>query len=162
MACQASQACQAPGLLKGLNAVITGAVQVQDFARVLVTEAVEDALLRVARDHGLEYRLLVAKYRDDLVQTHAVAAPDASLQCQGLTARGKRCGKRTVMNGHCQAHADQASQDASQRRCVEAYKQRVAKSRPADPVAEAVRDVSRLAPAPGLCPVPPANSMDLL
>ena len=155
----------APGLLRGINAIITGTLQVQDFTRIVVTGAVEDVLLRVSKDHGLDYSQLVAKYREDVVNAHA-SATGASHFCQGLRARGQKCSKRAVVNGFCQEHAAQGSADESKRRQVEAYKQRVVSCKPLDAVTEAVRDMSRMEPVLPACMLPAlrasSDALDLL
>jgi hypothetical protein len=115
---------QQSGLLKSLNAVLTNAVHVQDFCKVVVGAAVEDAIFRIARDHGLNYKALVDKYKADIVAEHASAAgaAGAGVTCKGITRAHRPCSKRAVINGFCTSHADQWAEDESKRRCVEAYR----------------------------------------
>lgn len=151
-----------PALVRALTQVVSGAVQVQDFMRVVVTGAVEDTLMAVAADHGLDYSQLVARHRDALVARHTGGCSD-NLTCRGLNARGNRCGKRAVVNGMCQAHAEQECEEQSKRRRLEAYKHRVASASTMDAVSRAVHDVTRSSMAPPPCPVGVSCSpLDLL
>ena len=121
---------EASGLVKALNAVAAGTMQVQDFSRVVVAAAVEDTLLRVSQDYGLNYKELLARYKEDVVTHHVTLAAVASTQgagagCQGLTRTGKGCQKRAQIAGFCLSHADQWSSDETKKRCVEAYRHQV-------------------------------------
>ena len=94
---------------KTLHTVLAGTRSLEDFARVLVTAAVEDALLCVSRDYGYEYAVLLRKYRDEVVGRHASGRLAERAQCLGKTKGGKPCGKRAVLHGYCQQHAVEAT-----------------------------------------------------
>lgn len=174
---------QPSGLIKSLNAVVTNTMHVQDFCKVVVGAAVEDAIFCVARDHGLNYKALVEKYKEDIVTKHSSAAGVlATGTCKGVTRASKPCTKRATINGFCTSHADQWGQDESKRRCVEAYRNNV-KSAPLSTAAALVNDLAppqgtaaaaAAAPLPGgggrlpgggggggLCKAP-VNALDLL
>jgi hypothetical protein len=160
---------QQSALIRNLNAVATNTMQVQDFCKVVVGAAVEDAIFRVARDHGLNYKALIDKYKDDVVTKHSSAGVMAAGTCKGVTRASKQCTKRAAINGFCPAHADQWGEDESKRRCVEAYRHKVATA-PLSATAALVNDLAppnnAAAPAAAqqrgtLCK-PPLNPLDLL
>lgn len=147
------------GLIRSLTAVVTNTLHVQDFCKVVVGAAVEDALLRVARDHGLNYRELVDKYRDPVVAQHASAAGvTVAGRCKGVTRTGKQCSKPSQLNGYCPAHADQWAEDESKRRCVEAYRHKAATTAATTAAASAAASA---APIFANCK-PSSNALDLL
>ncbi len=125
---------QPSGLVRALNAVVAGAAQVQDFAGVVIAAAVEDVLLSVSRDHGLNYRDLVARYKSDVVTRHASMAGVAAGTCTATSRAGKQCTKRAQLGSYCASHAGQWTADESKRRCIEAYKAKVTKAAPKDTV----------------------------
>jgi hypothetical protein len=131
-----------PTLLKGLNAVVTGTLQTQEFMRYVVQGAVEDVLLRVATEHGLNYTQLVETHRDSVVQNHTGVVDVQGGMCQGKNARNKPCSKPAVINGYCMLHAPQMCEDEADKRRVEAY-QRKAINKSADPLGKLVREVAR-------------------
>lgn len=108
--------------LKTLQSVVTGARQLEEFSRVLVSVAVEDALLCVARDYGHDYTSLVKRYKDEVVRRHASGSLSEKVVCRGTTKGGKACGKRAVLHGYCQQHAAQMAEEEAKRRKVEAYR----------------------------------------
>lgn len=108
--------------LKTLHSVVAGARQLEEFAGVLVSSAVEDALLCVARDYGHDYAALLKRYRDEVVRRHAAGTLSQRTQCRGTTKGGKQCGKRAQLQGYCAQHAAQLVADAAERRRVEAYR----------------------------------------
>lgn len=108
--------------LKTLTSVLTGARQLEEFAGVLVSCAVEDTLLCVARDYGHDYSGLVQRYRDQVVQRHTSGSLTEKTQCRGTTKGGKPCNKRAQLHGYCQHHAAQMAEEEAKRRKVEAYR----------------------------------------
>lgn len=115
----------ADSFLKTLTSVITGVRQLEEFCHVVLTSAMEDLLLCVARDYGHDYATLLKKYRDDVVRRHVGISRDATktvAMCSGTTKSGKPCGKRAVLHGCCQQHAVQAAEEEAKRRKVRAYK----------------------------------------
>lgn len=117
--------------LKTLQSVVTGARQLEEFSRVLVSVAVEDALLCVARDYGHDYTSLVKRYKDTVVRRHASGISE-KVVCRGTTKGGKACGKRAVLHGFCQQHAAQMAEEEAKRRKVEAYRASVTTGRDAE------------------------------
>lgn len=112
---------------KTLHSVLTGVRGLEDFSRVLVTCAVEDTLLCVARDYGHDYGVLLKKYAEAVVRRHASCSLLQKTTCGGTTKNGKACGKRAVLHGYCQQHAVEAAQ-------------RQAKLREREAIADAVND----------------------
>lgn len=108
--------------LKTLQTVVVGSRQLEEFAGVLVSSAVEDALLCVARDYGLDYAALLRRYREEVVRRHASGALGQKTQCRGTTKGGKQCGKRAQLHGYCAQHAAQMAAEEAERRKVEAYR----------------------------------------
>jgi len=108
--------------LKTLQSVVTGARQLEEFCGVLVSAAVEDALLCVARDYGHDYAVLLKRYKQDVVRRHAAGTIGEKTQCRGTTKGGKPCGRRAQLHGYCHPHAVQMAEEETKRRRVEAYK----------------------------------------
>lgn len=117
--------------LKTLRSVITGARQAEEFCHVLVSSAVEDSLLCVARDFGHDFGILLKRYKDDVVRRHASGLSVETATCKGTTKNGKPCAKRAVLHGYCQKHGAEAAEEETKRRKVQAYTSRVP-SRAAD------------------------------
>lgn len=108
-----------------LQSVLSGARQLEEFSNVLVSAAVEDALLCVARDFGHDYKLLLGKYKDDVVTRHAACTLAGKTQCRGTNAHNKPCTQRAVIQGYCRKHAAVVAEEESKRRRVEAYRNSV-------------------------------------
>lgn len=106
--------------LKTLQSVICGARSLEEFTHVLVSSAVEDTLLCVARDYGHDFSVMLKKYKDEVARRHAGGSTERAA-CGGTTKGGKKCGKKAVLHGYCQQHAMQAAEEAVKRRKVEAY-----------------------------------------
>lgn len=113
--------------VRALAAVVQGTRQLEDFATTLLTSAVEDVLLCVARDYGHDYSVLVQRYRDAIVDRHA--ATGSSGTCTGKTATGKPCSRKAVCKGYCRGHASQLEEEESKRRKTVAYKNAVKSTR---------------------------------
>lgn len=123
MGCPSRTQCSTMGdtLLKTLHSIITGVRATEDFCQVVVTSAVEDVLLCVARDYGHDYATLLKKYKNDVVRRHVSGTTSDVAACAGVTKTGKKCGKRAVLHGYCQRHAVEAAEEAAKRRKVQAY-----------------------------------------
>lgn len=106
--------------VQALTSVVDGTRKLEDFARVVIAGAVEDAFLRVSRDHGVEYSALVDAHLEDIVDKHSSAGGDGGL-CGGKTAAGKRCPRRGVVKGYCRTHAEQLVRDQGLQAVAEAY-----------------------------------------
>lgn len=104
-----------------LNTVVMGVRQLEDFAGVLIGDAVEDALLCVARDYGHDYALLLKRYRKDVVGRHASGAVTERTRCRGTTKGNKQCGKRAQIQGYCSTHAAELAAESAKKRQVAAY-----------------------------------------
>jgi hypothetical protein len=129
--------------VSALTSVVDGTRRLEDFARVVIAGAVEDALLRVSRDHDLDYSAMVDAHLDDVVDRHSRAGGDGACgQCNGTTAAGKRCPRRGAVRGYCRAHAEQLALADKLTAGTEAYQasQRAKKAGP-DPVALALTKV---------------------
>ena len=124
-------------MLRALSSVVQGISQIEDFAASLVGSAVEYVLLCVARDYGHDYAVMVAAYKESMLEKYAsvggsaVTGTGTAGTCKGKTVSGKACGKRAVGNGYCKAHASQYDDEESKRRKTLAYKN-VVKSSPTD------------------------------
>lgn len=116
--------------LKTLQSVVTGARQLEEFSNVLVSAAVEDTLLCVARDYGHDYSVLLRRYKDEVVRRHSAGTLTEKTQCRGTTKGGKPCGRRAQLQGYCQMHAAQMAEEEAKRRKVEAYKASVPQREP--------------------------------
>lgn len=107
--------------LKTLQSVLIGARQVEEFVHVVVSSAVEDTLLCVARDYGHDYSVLLKRFRHEVVTRHASGTVIEKSQCRGQTKGGKQCGKRAILHGYCQQHAVHVAEEEAKRRKVQAY-----------------------------------------
>jgi hypothetical protein len=114
--------------VRALAAVVQGTRQLEDFATTLLTSAVEDVLLCVARDYGHDYSVLVQKYRDSIVDRHASSGSSAAT-CAGKTTSGKSCSRKAVCRGYCRGHASQFEEEESKRRKTVAYRNAVKSSK---------------------------------
>lgn len=109
--------------LRTLQSVVAGARAVEELAGVLVSAAVEDSLLCVARDFGHDYSALLRRYKAEVVGRHVTGTlGERGVKCRGSTRTGKPCSKAAQLQGFCHAHAQQMAQEAAKRRKVEAYK----------------------------------------
>lgn len=139
-------------LLLGL---LSGANGVSEFLRLVLNEAVETLLLRIARDHALDYRALLDRYKADVVGEFSRVADSpaaAGARCTGTVARsGKQCKRRGVLDGRCAAHAEAHAEALERARRLEAYRADVAGRAAAPPAAGVMMVI-----------VPSADSMDML
>ena len=90
---------------KTLEDVVNGAKKLEDFTNIIVSSAVEDVLLRVSRDYGLDFTKLVNDYKDDVLDKHIFGA--GGTKCRGFTTTNKPCGRKAVCKGYCRGHAEQ-------------------------------------------------------
>ena len=89
-----------------LTDVVNGAKKLEDFTNIIVSSAVEDVLLRVSRDYGLDFTKLVNDYKDDVLDKHALLGSGGT-KCKGFTATNKPCGRKAVCRGYCRGHVEQ-------------------------------------------------------
>lgn len=119
---------------KTLHSVLAGTRTLEDFGRVLVSSAVEDALLCVARDYGHDYGVLLKRYKDDVVGRHASGSLNERTTCTATTRSGKPCGRRAVLHGCCQQHAVEEAQRRGKLREREAIADAIADPRAAQAI----------------------------
>ena len=93
---------------KTLEDVVNGAKKLEDFTSIIVSSAVEDVLLRISRDYGLDFTKLVNDYKDDVLDKHALLGSGGT-KCKGFTATNKPCGRRAICRGYCRGHAAQGA-----------------------------------------------------
>lgn len=110
--------------LRTLTAVVQGTRSLEEFSSVLVSAAIEDTLLCVARDYGHEYSAMIEAYRDAITQRHANAGMTTGV-CLGRNANGKACGRKAVCRGYCKIHVTQGEEEDLKRRKTAAYKNAV-------------------------------------
>lgn len=116
---------------KTLHSVLSGTRTLEEFGRMLVTSAVEDALLCVSRDYGHDYGALLKKYKTGVVDRHASGSLSAQTVCGATTRAGKPCGRRAVLHGCCHQHAVEAAHRQGRLREREAIKDAVTNPRAA-------------------------------
>ena len=117
------------GLLKALQAVASGSLQVAEFTPVVLSKAVDELLFQISKDYEIDYKELKDKYKQPIIDKHATM-PAVELRCKAFTKRGKPCTRYPVLNGYCSAHADEMRkeiEDTSRKRELEAYQQKVEK-----------------------------------
>jgi len=103
---------------KTLEDVVNGAKKLEEFTNIIVTSAIEDVLLRVSRDYGLNFTKLVDDYKDDVLDNCTLVG-SGNAKCKGFTTTKKPCGRRAVCNGYCRGHSDQGiEKHAKQRQAV--------------------------------------------
>jgi len=124
--------------LKTLSNVVNGAKALEDFTGTIVGSAIEDVLLCVARDYGLNYTKLLDQYKDDILDKHALLGAGKA-KCKGLTGANKPCGRRAVCKGYCRGHADQCVKNETNDRKAAAYA--TVKKKDADPVLKTLQSI---------------------
>lgn len=113
-------------MLRAVKSVLTGVRQAEEVAAVLVGGAVDEVLLCVARDYGLNYSTLTKRYRAAIVRKHAGDADGAVPTCSGTNKDGSRCRQKGTLQGYCKAHINQLIQATAVRRHLEAYRSNAA------------------------------------
>ena len=92
-----------------LTDVVNGTRKLEDFANIIVSSSIEDVLLRVSRDYGLDFTKLVNDYKDDVLDKHALLLGSGGTKCKGFTTTNKPCGRKAVCRGYCRGHSAQAA-----------------------------------------------------
>ena len=123
--------------LKTLSNVVNGAKAIEEFTGTIVGSAIEDVLLCVARDYGLNYTKLLEQYKDDILDKHALLG-SGKAKCKGLTGTNKPCGRRAVCKGYCRGHADQCSKNETNDRKAIAY---AVKKKDTDPILKTLQSI---------------------
>jgi hypothetical protein len=118
------------GLLKALQAVASGSLQVAEFTPVVLSKALDELLFQISKDYGIDYKDLRDKYKQPIIEKHA-AMPAEEPRCKAFTKRTKKpCTRFPVLNGFCAAHADEMrkhEEATSRERELQAYQDKVAK-----------------------------------
>ena len=119
-------------LQAALQKVVTGVASAQDYSRVLVAQAVEEVLQRVAADHNLDYSALLAAYKAPVVESVAsLATPAADTKCSFTCKRSqKACGRPAAHDTFCATHFKAGAEEGSKRRRIESVRQRHASAAP--------------------------------
>lgn len=110
--------------LRTLTAVVQGTKTLEEFSSALVSAAIEDTLLCVARDYGHEYSTMIDAYRDAITQRHTNAGMTSGV-CLGRNNNGKPCGRKAICRGYCKIHVTQGEEEDLKRRKTVAYKNAV-------------------------------------
>lgn len=115
-------------LQAALQKVISGVASALEFSRVLVGQAVEDVLQRVAADHNLDFAALVAAYKAPVVECVAsLACPASDIKCTFTCKRSQKvCGRPAAHDTFCASHFKAGAEEASKRRRIESVRQRAA------------------------------------
>lgn len=124
MASSASKDKDCPVLVRALNDFMQTGAQVHKLMEVVVTEAVQLAIARVASEYPIEYNSLVARHCTDIVHHLcgtflSTAAGEGA--CAALTKSGKPCGKRAGPNGYCGLHLGAWQQQQAATRASQHY-----------------------------------------
>jgi hypothetical protein len=124
--------------LTTLSKVVNGAKAVEEFTSTIVGAAIEDVLLRVAKDHGLDYSKLVEEYKDDVLDKHALLGT-GNVKCKGLTDKKQPCGRRAVCRGYCRGHSSQGADRETKDRKGVSYVSDKIKKKTDEPVVNALK-----------------------
>ena len=120
-----------------LTAVVSGSRQLEEFASAIVSAAVEDAMLCVARDYGHNYSALIDRYRDALVIRHATSGIGKSTCAAPLRGGTTRCTRRAVCRGYCSLHSKLGVENEAKSRVIKVHQMTKAPAK--DPVEAAMR-----------------------
>ena len=128
---------ESSSFLTTLANVVNGAKALEDFTGAIVGAAIEDVLLCVARDYGLNYSKMVDEYKDAVLDKHTLAGT-GNAKCKGRTLANKPCGKRAVCRGYCRAHSSQQTDNEKNERRAVAY---TIKKKTDDPVVNVLKSL---------------------
>lgn len=92
--------------LKTLTEAVNGVTKLEDCAKAIAADCIDDLLLRISNDYSLDFSQLVEKYKDDVVERHATMSVERH-KCMGKTTSGKSCSRFAVCGGYCRAHKSQ-------------------------------------------------------
>ena len=119
------------GLLKALQAVASGSLQVAEFTPIVLSKALDELLFQISKDYDIDYKELSDRYKKPIIDKHAMMMPVEEPRCKALTKRTKKaCTRFAVLNGYCSAHAEEMRkeiEETSRKRELEAYQQKVQK-----------------------------------
>jgi hypothetical protein len=117
------------GLLKALQSVATGSLQVAEFTPLILSKAVDELLFQISKDYDLDYKELKDRYKQPIIDKHA-SMPGEEPRCKALTKKQKPCSRFAVLNGYCAAHSSEMHKDmekTTRERELVAYQQQVQK-----------------------------------
>lgn len=92
--------------VKVLNEAVNGIVRLEECAKIIANDCLDDVLMRIARDYNMDFTKLKEKYKDDVVDRHATLSSERQT-CNGKTSSGKTCSRFAVSGGYCRSHYDQ-------------------------------------------------------
>ena len=96
------------GLLKALQAVASGSLQVAEFTPIVLSKALDELLFQISKDYDIDYKELSDRYKKPIIDKHAMMMPVEEPRCKALTKRTKKaCTRFAVLNGYCSAHAEE-------------------------------------------------------
>ena len=129
--------------MRAITHALSGVTQTSALGRVLVAGAVQEALMNVCAEYGLNTRDVLAKYMDPIVDKYsAVSTTPTAETCKASVSRGgKRCKKEAMHAGYCVFHQDLAAADEQHRRRVDAYKLQIANGARDEPATAMMRDL---------------------
>ena len=92
--------------LNTLTAAVNGVVKLEECARSIASDCLDDVLLRISQDYNLDFTKLVEQYKEDVVERHATMAVERQV-CRGHTLTNKPCTRSAVSGGYCRSHIQQ-------------------------------------------------------
>ena len=137
--------CMDSSFLTTLSHVVNGVKALEEFTSVIVGGAVEDVLLRVAREYGLDYSKLVRDHKDDVLDKHALLATGTA-KCKGLTEKKQPCGRRAACKGYCRAHSSQGVERETNDRKGISYVSNETKKKTDDRILAALKRLGAIIP----------------
>jgi hypothetical protein len=90
-------------LVKTLVGVVNGVSALEEYATVITNAALEDVLLRVSKDYGLNYAKLLDDYKDDVLDKHVTTYVGGDT-CKAKLGKSRKCRNRAVCRGYCRKH----------------------------------------------------------
>jgi hypothetical protein len=92
--------------LNTLTAAVNGVVKLEECAKNIANDCLDDVLLRISQDYNLDFTKLVEQYKEDVVERHATMSVERQV-CRGHTNANKPCTRFAVSGGYCRAHIQQ-------------------------------------------------------
>lgn len=89
--------------LKALTDAVNGVVKLEECAKNIVGDCLDDVLLRISQDYNLDFTKLVEHYKCDVIERHATMSVERQI-CKGKTTANKPCSRFAVSGGYCRAH----------------------------------------------------------
>jgi hypothetical protein len=92
--------------LNTITAAVNGVVKLEECARSIASDCLDDVLLRISQDYNLDFTKLVEQYKEDAVERHATMSVERQV-CKGRTSANNPCSRWAVSGGYCRAHIHQ-------------------------------------------------------